>query len=62
MLKGKIKIIVGNKGLQMCHHGQNVEILLLCFSGPEMVPTTQRPLLKDTLGTRNEDYVGGATC
>ena len=35
---------------------------VLCLSGQEMAPTRQMPLLKDTLGARNEDLVGGATC
>ena len=36
--------------------------VILCLSGREMAPTRQRALLNDTLGARNEDYVGGATC
>ena len=35
---------------------------VLCLCGREMAPTGQRPLLKEILGARNEDYVGGATC
>ena len=35
--------------------------MLLCLSDQEMVPTGQRPLLKDSW-CDNNDYVGGVTC
>ena len=37
-------------------------VSVLCLFGREMVPTRQRLLVKDTPGSRNYYYVGGATC